>query len=81
VCAKGHALLHEVDNPDRIRSPLKRVDPDKFEEIDKRPADAASIVKDSFKTKGEAEKALKAAAPPKAEGAAPKPVKLPDKGC
>ncbi len=50
--------------------------------VDKKPADAASIVKGPFKTKGEAEGALKAAAPPKAEGATPKPpVKLPDKGC
>ena len=49
--------------------------------VDKKPADAASIVKGPFKTKDEAEKALKEAAPPKAEGTAPKPVKLPDKGC
>lgn len=33
ICAKGHALLHEVYNPDRIRSPLKRVGPNKFEPI------------------------------------------------
>ncbi len=33
VCAKGHAMLHEVYNPDRIRSPLKRVGPNKFEKI------------------------------------------------
>ena len=25
VCAKGHALLHEVYNKDRVKSPLKRV--------------------------------------------------------
>ena len=42
--------------------------------VDKKPADAASIVKGPFKTKDEAEKALKAAAPSK-------PPKLPDKGC
>jgi thiosulfate reductase / polysulfide reductase chain A len=33
ICAKGHAMLHEVDNPDRIKSPLKRVGPNKFEPI------------------------------------------------
>jgi thiosulfate reductase / polysulfide reductase chain A len=33
ICAKGHAMLHEVDNPDRVRSPLKRVGPNKFEPI------------------------------------------------
>ena len=33
VCAKGHALLHEVENPDRIHSPLKRVGPNRFEKI------------------------------------------------
>jgi thiosulfate reductase/polysulfide reductase chain A len=33
ICAKGHGMLHEVDNPDRIRSPLKRVGPNKFEKI------------------------------------------------
>ncbi len=33
MCAKGHGFLHEVYNPDRIRSPLKRVGPNKFEKI------------------------------------------------
>ncbi len=33
ICAKGHALLHEAYNPDRIKSPLKRVGPNKFEPI------------------------------------------------
>lgn len=33
VCAKGHAMLHEVYNPDRIKSPLKRVGPNRFEPI------------------------------------------------
>jgi thiosulfate reductase/polysulfide reductase chain A len=33
ICAKGHALLHEMYNPDRIRAPLKRVGPNKFEPI------------------------------------------------
>ena len=33
VCAKGHALLHEVYNKDRVKSPLKRVGPNKFEPI------------------------------------------------
>ncbi|MEW6350581.1 MAG: molybdopterin-dependent oxidoreductase [Thermodesulfobacteriota bacterium] len=33
VCAKGHGFLHELYNPDRIRGPLKRVGPDKFEAI------------------------------------------------
>ncbi len=33
VCGKGHALLHEVYNPDRIKGPLKRVGPNKFEPI------------------------------------------------
>ncbi|MGO9566577.1 MAG: molybdopterin-dependent oxidoreductase [Desulfomonilaceae bacterium] len=33
VCAKGHALLHEVYSKDRIKSPLKRVGPNKFEPI------------------------------------------------
>ncbi len=33
VCAKGHALLHEVYNKDRVKSPLKRVGPDRFEPI------------------------------------------------
>ena len=30
VCAKGHALLHEVYSKDRIKSPLKRLGPNKF---------------------------------------------------
>ena len=33
ICAKGHGMLHEVYNPDRIKSPLKRVGPGKFEPI------------------------------------------------
>lgn len=33
MCAKGHGFLHEVYNPDRIKSPLKRVGPNKFEKI------------------------------------------------
>ncbi len=33
ICAKGHAMLHEVDNPDRVKSPLKRVGPNRFEPI------------------------------------------------
>ncbi|MDQ7781323.1 MAG: molybdopterin-dependent oxidoreductase [Desulfomonilaceae bacterium] len=33
MCAKGHGFLHEVYNPDRIKSPLKRVGPNKFEPI------------------------------------------------
>ena len=33
ICAKGHALLHEVYNKDRIKSPLKRIGPNKFEPI------------------------------------------------
>jgi thiosulfate reductase / polysulfide reductase chain A len=33
ICAKGHALLQEVYNKDRIKSPLKRVGPNKFEPI------------------------------------------------
>lgn len=33
ICAKGHGMLHEVYNPDRIKSPLKRVGPAKFEPI------------------------------------------------
>ncbi len=33
ICAKGHGMLHEVYNPDRIKSPLKRVSPGKFEPI------------------------------------------------
>ncbi len=30
VYAKGHALLHEVYSKDRIKSPLKRLGPNKF---------------------------------------------------
>lgn len=33
MCAKGHGFLHELYNPDRIKSPLKRVGPNKFEPI------------------------------------------------
>ncbi len=33
MCGKGHGLLHEIYNKDRIRSPLKRVGPNKFEPI------------------------------------------------
>jgi thiosulfate reductase / polysulfide reductase chain A len=33
ICAKGHAMLHSVYNPDRIKSPLKRIGPNKFEPI------------------------------------------------
>jgi thiosulfate reductase/polysulfide reductase chain A len=33
ICAKGHALLHEAYNKDRIRTPLKRIGPNKFEPI------------------------------------------------
>jgi thiosulfate reductase / polysulfide reductase chain A len=33
VCAKGHALVHEIDNKDRIKQPLKRVGPNKFQPI------------------------------------------------
>jgi thiosulfate reductase / polysulfide reductase chain A len=33
ICAKGHAMLHEVYNPDRIKSPLKRVGANRFEPI------------------------------------------------
>jgi thiosulfate reductase/polysulfide reductase chain A len=33
MCAKGHGFLHEVYNPDRIRSPLKMTRPNKFEQI------------------------------------------------
>ncbi len=33
MCAKGHGMLHEVYNKDRIKSPLKRVGPNKFEKI------------------------------------------------
>jgi len=43
--------------------------------VDKKPADAKSIVSGPYKTKDEADKASKAA------GTAKKPVKLPDQGC
>ena len=43
--------------------------------VDQKPADEKSIVKGPFKTKDEAEKAMKAAAPTK------KPAKLPTSGC
>ncbi|HMK36149.1 MAG TPA: molybdopterin-dependent oxidoreductase, partial [Desulfomonilaceae bacterium] len=33
ICAKGHALLHETYNKDRIKSPLKRVGPNQFQPI------------------------------------------------
>ena len=33
ICAKGHGMLHEVYNPDRIKSPLKQISPGKFEPI------------------------------------------------
>ncbi len=33
VCAKGHGWLHEAYNPDRIRSPLKRIGPNQFRKI------------------------------------------------
>ncbi|MEW6115007.1 MAG: molybdopterin-dependent oxidoreductase, partial [Thermodesulfobacteriota bacterium] len=33
ICAKGHAMLHDVYNKDRIRSPLKRIGPNKFQPI------------------------------------------------
>ena len=42
--------------------------------IDKKPADEKSVVKGPFKTKGEAENAMKAASPKKA-------VKPPAEGC
>ena len=45
--------------------------------VDKKPADAKSIVKGPFKTMKEAQ----AAAAPKAAGSAKKPPKLPDEGC
>ncbi len=43
--------------------------------VDKKPADAKSIVKGPFKTKAEAEKEMKAG------GAAKKPIKPPTEGC
>jgi hypothetical protein len=52
--------------------------------VDKKPADASSVLKGPFPTKEAADKALKdtaSAAPVKAEGAAKKPVKLPSGGC
>lgn len=45
--------------------------------VDKKPDDAKSIVKGPFKTKAEAEEALKASAPAPGK----KPVKPPDEGC
>ncbi len=33
VCAKGHGMLHDVYNEDRIKSPLKRTGPNTFEPI------------------------------------------------
>jgi len=33
MCAKGHGFLHEVYNPDRIKSPLKKTGPNRFEPI------------------------------------------------
>ena len=33
MCVKGHAMLHEVYNKDRIKSPLKRVGSNRFEPI------------------------------------------------
>jgi uncharacterized protein YcfJ len=44
--------------------------------VDKKPADAKSVVKGPFKTKKEAQAAI-----PKAQGSAKKPAKLPDEGC
>ena len=32
ICARGHGYVHDLYNPDRIRSPLKRVE-DRFEPI------------------------------------------------
>lgn len=43
--------------------------------VDKKPADAKSIVKGPFKTKAEADKAMKAG------GTASKPIKPPTEGC
>ncbi|MGO9116335.1 MAG: hypothetical protein ACLQPD_01860 [Desulfomonilaceae bacterium] len=43
--------------------------------VDKKPADAKSIVKGPFKTKEEADKAMKAGGP------AGKPIKPPTEGC
>jgi hypothetical protein len=42
--------------------------------VDKKPADAKSVVKGPFKTKEEADKAMKA-------GASGKPIKAPTEGC
>lgn len=33
ICAKGHGMLHDMYNKDRVKSPLKRVGPGKFEPI------------------------------------------------
>lgn len=33
VCVKGHAMLHDVYNKDRIKTPLKRVGANRFEPI------------------------------------------------
>ncbi|MBI4963388.1 MAG: hypothetical protein HY913_08925 [Desulfomonile tiedjei] len=46
--------------------------------VDKKPDDAKMILQGPFKTKEEAEKAMKAG---KAEGSAKKPAKLPESGC
>ncbi len=43
--------------------------------VDKKPADAKSVVKGPFKTKDEADKAMKAG------GSAGKPIKPPTEGC
>jgi len=45
---------------------------------DKKPADAKSVVKGPFKTKKDAEAAMKAAAK---AGSASKPAAMPDEGC
>ncbi len=46
----------------------------KMSVVDQKPADAKSIVKGPFKSKAEADKAMKA-------GAAAKPIKPPTEGC
>jgi len=33
ICAKGHAMLHDVYNKDRVKSPLKRIGPNQFQPI------------------------------------------------
>jgi len=33
ICAKGHGMLHDVYSKDRIKSPLKKVGPNKFQPI------------------------------------------------